>query len=1382
MACGAMSAVRFLHGNPGDFTTARRACKSPVFGALSSDSSGGPWVIGLPPSDEPPAGAMDGEVSSKPSAVKVKIEAGPEVIEISDDSSPDATPEMPEVQQPKADMVAGPPKKAARRSAVEIAAERAEKAMRAAERAKAADEKAQQAAAKAMAKAAAKPAKAEREKAVNDTPKAPSFKERWNEKETDPLIKWAEDNHEDESNYTRETVLAKMRDVLDKSEGEYKFTEDTLISQFYKMIAVLWKDKEGEVDKTQHDLYMLSRKKTSAPKRKAQPKRDPVGDDTAAEATGDAPAPVSAGQASFAEKVAKFTAHAKRPRGSDSDEDTASVARRAVDDGELAKAKALLKSHSFTDDDMSTLAKLSSRFKTWSLAHHPDKLPDEKKAAANEVFKDVNIAKGVLNNHLAMFGAFNAMFGTTKRKRADGAAAPPRVRVVATEPLELTPEQLFAELVQTMIRVLKENNEQNPLIDMYRQMVFSNQNLAGLFDMLRRKDKEFHGGQAYAYDTDNKGQLLVPKEAFDTMVSKVRAGDYAGIEALYAVFSHEYFHPVTGGAATVPEVDKGENVREYEVDEELKKKREQRAQQNPLAPVLDEALMRVDDSKGEPCLNANQLRSKASEEEDGYEKQMLEDAAKVLTSYDAVYVKLPYPYFSSEKWKYVMDLQNFRFAKWSGSWDYNNYSGRLVGFDPVRKAFRCELEEAYDGPTTDRKVLFFDLRVQEVAKAERVWGEWLATWHKTVFLEKETKAWDTELVSRLDELYEEWAALAAISPMVVVVDSMNRPVIGNADLESIECFDFMNYGDVEIVEHAAPAFETDPKGKTLKLNPDDTKVWKELIELSKKYTTLVQRDFIEQGWKQSIEMAINDARTMISKTTVSLLCHDLMTAGEWRQRFGDVQKPDNALHQTAFKAIGLVRSCREEQTSTTRLKAALRPTATKRAEQLWKEINSFLTRQSNLITDSTNMSAAIDELDKYHTNLAAFIRVQETVIKQKLNTMQSSAGYIPGNPMETQNDEEEEVEDDDERWERNQANTPDVLHAASSFRKLQALDMLVANAKDDVVDTPGSSCDDRSALANAEAAYKAALHAFTVKELRDMLAHPRFHQLTTDTDSRADLELRVHELVTRKRDDDSEADSEPDADSDSDSESDSAEKNNSSVADECDDVCDEMQQIEDALKTGRGLQEVAKFVQNWLVLAYPSIDFRTNMLSEARTDAARAARPRVLLYRQCYSLMANAANRRRHEAYFEQFAYIWRLQHDIIPAAEEVAFTVGSTGPGNTGWEHHMIDIRDIDRQTQRDTIKFAVTVLVETLKAELDDKSPASLAYFVRDADGVTARLRIQGETDPFTKKVTKEDNANLLQFIAEKGANPALLPAPKRRQAPRQQALIEAAAPQTS
>lgn len=778
----------------------------------------------------------------------------------------------------------------------------------------------------------------------------------------------------------------------------------------------------------------------------------------------------------------------------------------------------------------------------------------------------------------------------------------------------------------------------------------------------------------------------------------------------------------------------------------------------------------------------------------GYEKKLLEEATKILTHYNTVYVKLPYPFFSNEHWYVETNLEDFRYAKWTGlaedgkthMYDYEGYRGRFIGFDPTRKAFCCELDQEYDGPSSDRKQLFLDIRNDPVARAIYAWKAWEDAYAQVVALHKKTSNWDKELIDEMKDAFEKWAALTVISPQVEVVDPVNNtPVYGNTDLESIENFDFLNFiQDAVVVQHGPVFTATTSVAVVMKsvLNAQDIDLWEKGKNLSKKYTAFVQRQFVEKGWKQAGEMTVNDARAILSYPIVQeLLCHDLMNDDEWQQRFGAAPRPRAPLSDTAANAIGLVRSDEYRHRKQDRLRETARTTAAK----LWKVINEF--KNSPLMLTGSDTVEALEAVDTYHSNIENFIHVQGYIMRQKLNQLLSSTGYLPGDPSQTEHDDDEEHEGDDLREERDETNTPENIAAGSNFRALKSLDKKVIEAKNELVDAEETQAIHptdkqaeeqvilaKKALSDAEEALRAALHAFTLDELRKIISLPRMDSSFKPQDSKATLEKRIHGIINRKRDDDSESESGNSGATTSSSSSSVSGDEGESLTDDAstghahhgddDHVCHEMQKLNEAIRTGKGLQELARWLQKWISSAYPNM----NMAANLKKETLSAEENMVFLFRECYALYANATNLKRHEAFFKTFVHMWCLQHTVIPAAEKVAVTPG-TGGGSMGWITQKVTYTLKEHKGEIKTLEVPIVTamqnLVKELTAELDATNPKSLTYFVDDPKGITARLTLQGENDSFKTVVTPQMTKNLLKFVETE--NPALLPAPGKKAA---------------
>ena len=1048
----------------------------------------------------------------------------------------------------------------------------------------------------------------------------------------------------------------------------------------------------------------------------------------------------------------------------DSDEELDETGSGVVDqNNEMVKR---FKDAGWSAEDLATQRNFKKKYIKWALVNHPDKGGDTK------IFQELEAAKNVV---LPMFGAFYALFGPPKRK-ARG----------APEPEEgLTPEELFDQLKNTLIRILEENPSDKRLVSSYKNLEFSNANLAGLFKMIRQKDLKNH-----------KTPFSNPiKDAdFTMLLDKIKRDDFTEIDRLNEIFEDSYFHPKTGGTRKAREAsDDAETDREYEVPAEIQKRRKEREQANPIASELDAALAIMDQAGGQ-CLNASQLAQYAAELPEGYEKILFEEATKVLTHYSTVYVKLPYPFFStdnSEIWYEEYDLEQFRYAKWSGLaedgktkiFDYEGYRGRFTGFDITRKAFCCELEQAYDGPSDDRKQFYFDIRNEPVAQAIDAWKSWEDAWAQITVLYKKTKKVDKELLKEMKDAYEKWAVLTVFSPQVEVVDpDTDAPVYGNTDLESIENFDFINFIQDAVVVERGPVFTANtPMAVKMKsvLNAQDIDLWEKVKNMSQKYTSFVQRQFVEKGWKHSGEMTVHDANIILSQPLVQeLLCHDLMNDDEWKQRFDAAPRPQGNLSDTAANAINLIRSDSDGRRKQDRLRETARTTAVK----LWKSINEF--NNAPLMITGKDTIESLEAIDTYHDNINNFIHVQGYIVRQKLNQLLSSTGYIPGDPSEYEGNEDEDLEDDDLREERDQANAPELITAGANLRALQSLDTKVVEAKNELADAeedraiaPKSKQADgavdlaKKALSDAESNFRNRLGAFTLDELRNIIRLPRMDSSFKPNDTKATLEKRIHDVIKRKRDDDSEADSGASgsttysASSSRGGESD-AEADDASTEDahhEGDDqVCLEMRKLNDAIKVGKALQELARWVQKWLLQAYPTMNMNANL----KKDTLSAEENIVFIFRECHSLFANASNLKRHEAFFKTFMHLWCLQHTVIPAAEKVALIPGATG-GSMGWitqkvtyslKEHRGEIR-----TTEVPIVSAVQHLVEELKSELDATNPKSLTYFVEDPKGITARLNLQGQQDSFKTVVTPKQTKDLLTFV--KTEDPKLLPLPGKK-----------------
>ncbi len=774
----------------------------------------------------------------------------------------------------------------------------------------------------------------------------------------------------------------------------------------------------------------------------------------------------------------------------------------------------------------------------------------------------------------------------------------------------------------------------------------------------------------------------------------------------------------------------------------------------------------------------------------GYEKKLFEEAVKVLTHYSTVFVKLPYPFFSIEQWHVEVVLEEFRYAKWDGlsedgktkTWDYDGYRGRFSGFDLKRKAFCCELDHDYEGASTDRKQFFFDIRNEPVAQAMNAWKPWEDAYAMTLAIHKKTKKWDNELLDEMKEAYEKWAVLAIVSPQIEVVDPANEdtPFYGNTDLESIENFDFVNFiQDAELVTRAPVSTGTSTVAVAMAamLTSRDAELWKSAKTLSQKYTSFVQRKFVEQGWKHSGEMAVHDARAILSYPFVqALLCHDLMNDDAWEQRFNKAPRPESTLSDMAASAIGLVRS-----DAGGRRQDRLRETASTTAAKLWKSISDFNNEPQNILTGTDLNIEAIEALDMYHTNIDNFINVQGFIMRQKLNQLLSSTGYIPGDPTEFEQEDDEENEGDDLREERDSAKTPASIAAALKLRALQSLDTNVVDAKNELVDSEEAHVIDptneedkaafglaKKAVSDAEVAFSNALHTFTLDDLRNIISLPRLGSSYKPDESKATLEKRIHDLIKRKRDDDSEAgsgssgsatgsSSMQEADGD-------AHMDDASTEDNDGEVCNSMQKLKDAIKVGSGLQGLARWIQKWLLKADPTMNLNANLKKEKLSDGDTY----VFLYRECHSLYANASNLKRHEAFFKSFMHLWCFQHTVFPTAEKIAIIAGPGG-GSLGWVSQQVTytLKEHKGVVRAVTVPIvsAVQQLVTELTTELDAANPKSLVYFVDDPKGITARLNTEGERDSFKTAVTPQTTQAILEFV--KTENPALLPDPRRRSA---------------
>jgi hypothetical protein len=1060
-----------------------------------------------------------------------------------------------------------------------------------------------------------------------------------------------------------------------------------------------------------------------------------------------------------------------------------------------------LKDAGWTAEDLATRDNFKKKYREWALVNHPDKGGDE------ENFKKVDAAKNFV---LPMFGAFYALFGPPKRKS----------RGVPESQEALVPEELFDQVKNTLIRILKESPRDERLISSYQNLEFTNTNLAGVFKMIRQKDLQ-----------KNKPPFSnsIKDEDFTNLIDKIKRDDFSEIDRLNEIFDDSYFHPNTGGKRKTREAsDDVEMDREYEVPADLKAGRIKREETNPIASELDAALAIMDEAGGH-CLNATQLAQYAAElpegasytkepclksllivtdsprRPQGYEKILFEEATKVLTHYSTVYVKLPYPFFSNELWYLEVDLEQFRHAKWAGLaddgktkiWDYEGYRGRFTGFDLTRKAFCCELEEAYDGPSTDRKQLFFDIRNEPVAQAMDAWKPWEDAYAQACALHKKTRKWDKELLDEMKDAYEKWAVLTVISPQVEVVDpDTDTPVYGNTDLESIKNFDFLNFIQDAVVVERGPVFTANtPLAVVMKavLKPQDIELWEKAKNLSKKYTSFVQRQFVEKGWKHSGEMTVHDAHGILSEPLVQeLLCHDLMTDDEWKQRFEVAPRPTDKLSDAAANAIDLIRSDSDGRRKQDRLRDTARTTATK----LWKGINDF--KNAPLMITGTDTIEALEAIDTYHNNIESFIQVQGFVMRQKLNQLLSSTGYIPGDPSEHEENEDEALEGDDLREERDKANTPAHIAAGANLRALQSLDTKVVEAKHELEDAEearviapknkqadGSIDLAKKALSDAESTFRNRLGAFTLDELRAIISLPRMDSSFKPKDTKATLEKRIHDVIKRKRDDDSEADSGASGSTTSNSRSSGRESESDAATDDAstedahhkgdDQVCQEMRKLNEAIKIGKALQELARWVQKWLMKAYPTMNMNANLKKEILSAEDKI----VFIYRECHSLFANASNLKRHEAFFKTFVHLWCLQHTIIPAAEKVAVTPGVAG-GSMGWITHKVTYSLKEHKgeilTREVAIVSAVQHLVKELTSELDATNPKSLTYFVDDPKGITARLNLQGEQDSFKTVVTPQQTKNLLTFVQTE--DPNLLPAPGKK-APVAALLPAAAAP---
>ena len=231
-----------------------------------------------------------------------------------------------------------------------------------------------------------------------------------------------------------------------------------------------------------------------------------------------------------------------------------------------------------------------------------------------------------------------------------------------------------------------------------------------------------------------------------------------------------------------------------------------------------------------------------------------------------------------------------------------------------------------------------------------------------------------------------------------------------------------------------------------------------------------------------------------------------------------------------------------------------------------------------------------------------------------------------------------------------------------------------------------------------------------------------------------------------------------------------------STEDEDEDVCKEMQKLKDAIKVGKALQELARWVQKWIAKAYPTLNLSVNLKKEEYTKEDTI----VFVYRECHSLYSNASNLKRHEAFFKTFMHLWCLQHAIIPTAEKVAVTPGAGG-GSMGWvtEEVTYTLKEHKGEVKAVTVRIvaAVQQLIKELTAELDANNPKSLAYFVVDPQGITLRLKHQGERDSHRETVTPQATQDLLRFVGNPAKNLALLPTPGKK-SPATQARLAAAA----